>query len=400
MPDELLSVPAGDLLLRRIPESRRPLQAWDRADRLLVDLVENGGEGVTPFEVDASMLIVGDGFGALTCALRRFDPAVCIESAAGRDAMAANLRANGFEPTCAYSVLDLDARAGSQQFDHLVMKAPKSIAELEDALRRVRPHLAEGAIVLLAGMDKHLSDAVESVIEAVIGPAVRARATGRARHFYATRDAREDIGANPWPSSWRAHGLNLVNHGGGFSPNSLDIGTDLLLQTVPDFSSHLPGSTQDWVRAVDLGSGNGIVGLRVATDVVASGRNVEVVAIDDSALAVDATQRSWQENDVGDGARLEVAHSHRMAEVLSAASVDLVVVNPPFHSDTSITDEVAWSMFVDAHRVLVDEGSLVVVGNRHLAYHAKLAKIFGGVEVLNSNKRFVVHLARRKPRAS
>ena len=47
-------------------------------------------------------------------------------------------------------------------------------------------------------------------------------------------------------------------------------------------------------------------------------------------------------------------------------------------------------MFVDAHKVLRPGGHLVVVGNRHLAHHAKLKKIFGGVNNLGSNAKFVV----------
>jgi 16S rRNA (guanine1207-N2)-methyltransferase len=54
-------------------------------------------------------------------------------------------------------------------------------------------------------------------------------------------------------------------------------------------------------------------------------------------------------------------------------------------------------MFSDAHRVLRSNGQLWVIGNRHLAYHAKLKRIFGNCDIIGSNSKFVVFRATRKP---
>jgi len=391
VPDRFFASPAGELDLRRVPESRLPLQAWDQADQLLIDLAVRSDDNDLAIGQDEVLLIVGDGFGSLTCALGRFDPVVCIESAAGREALTLNLVANGLDEVEAISMLDLDdVERGS--IDVVLMKVPKSVSELRDVLHRLRPTLARGARVIAAGMDKHLPGSVEEELSQMIGPSTRFRATGRARHFAAFFDPDLE-GQSPWPVTWKAHGSTLVNHGGGFSPAKLDLGTDFLLNTVSNFAEFATDKTS--VRVVDLGSGNGVVGLRLARDFSAAGATVEVTAIDDSALAVDATRRSWDATSTGLGATLRVHHAHRMVEVIEPESVDLVVVNPPFHVDRAISDETAWSMFIDAHHTLVAGGALIGVGNRHLAYHAKLAKIFGGAEPLGSNKRFVVHVARR-----
>ena len=275
-----------------------------------------------------------------------------------------------------------------------MLKVPKSNSALQDALHHIRPVLAPEAIVVSAGMDKHLAKSVTDTLEEVIGPTKRCRATKRARHLVSEFDAALDVGLNPWPLSWRAHGATLVNHGGGFSPTKLDIGTGFLLNNVADFCELVePGG--DTLRMVDLGCGNGVIGLRVAQDAIGRGQPVSVTAIDDSALAIAATTASWVQTGLDDSASIVTAHEHRMTSVIDPESVDLVVVNPPFHEDHTISDDTAWSMFVAARGVLVPGGALVVVGNRHLAYHAKLAKIFGGTEVLASNKKFVAHLARR-----
>jgi 16S rRNA G1207 methylase RsmC len=47
-------------------------------------------------------------------------------------------------------------------------------------------------------------------------------------------------------------------------------------------------------------------------------------------------------------------------------------------------------MFTDSHRVLKKGSELRIIGNRQLGYHAKLAKIFSNVELIASNKKFVI----------
>jgi 16S rRNA (guanine1207-N2)-methyltransferase len=77
-------------------------------------------------------------------------------------------------------------------------------------------------------------------------------------------------------------------------------------------------------------------------------------------------------------------------------TLDLVVVNPPFHRDHAVGDATAWRMFRQARRALRPGGELLVVGNRHLGYHAKLRRLFGACEVAGSDPRFVVLRTHRR----
>jgi 16S rRNA G1207 methylase RsmC len=77
------------------------------------------------------------------------------------------------------------------------------------------------------------------------------------------------------------------------------------------------------------------------------------------------------------------------------SKVDLILCNPPFHQNHSIGDHIAWEMFKQSHEQLESEGEIWVVGNRHLGYHVKLAKLFGNCETVASNKKFVILVSKK-----
>lgn len=70
--------------------------------------------------------------------------------------------------------------------------------------------------------------------------------------------------------------------------------------------------------------------------------------------------------------------------------MDLVLCNPPFHSHQAVTDATARNMFAGAHAALRQGGELWVVGNRHLAYHTQLRRIFGNCVTVAGDPKFVV----------
>jgi 16S rRNA G1207 methylase RsmC len=59
-------------------------------------------------------------------------------------------------------------------------------------------------------------------------------------------------------------------------------------------------------------------------------------------------------------------------------------------------DQIAWEMFQQSLQHLETNGELWVVGNRHLAYHNKLKRLFGNCKTIASNKKFVVLAAQKK----
>ncbi len=386
---ETLEVEGRNLQLTRVPKAgKRPLRAWDAADEYVISFVgsqlaERGAE------LSPSVIVVGDAFGTISSVLDDYGPMIINESAAGREAIAVNRRRNGLEPIDVYSILD----EVPAPVDVVIVKIPKSTAHLVETLHRLRPALTPDTLIVGAAMSKHIHSSTIETFEQLVGPTTTSLAKKKARLIHATFDREIDVAANPWPMTWKAHGNELVNHGGGFSPRSLDSGTGFLLDSLTD----LEALTDGWdgvepLHLVDLGCGNGVVGLVLERRLAEAGIEAHVTAIDDSALAIAAATASWEKRG---SSNVALHHAHRMVEVCEPASVDLVVVNPPFHEDRVIGDEIAWSMFVDAHKALKPGGRLVVVGNRHLAYHAKLKKIFGSTANLGANSKFVVLQSKR-----
>ena len=168
--------------------------------------------------------------------------------------------------------------------------------------------------------------------------------------------------------------MDLARHAGA------DDGTELLLANLP--------AAQGPVDVIDLGCGTGIVGTVIARDNPAA----RLVFTDVSDLAVHSARRTLNRTLPG---REAAFHTADGLSACADGSADLVVVNPPFHQGRVVTDDIAWDMFGDARRVLRPGGRIVVVGNRHLAYHAKLKRLYGNVEVLGSDPRFVVMASTR-----
>ena len=78
------------------------------------------------------------------------------------------------------------------------------------------------------------------------------------------------------------------------------------------------------------------------------------------------------------------------------ASVDIVLCNPPFHQQNTITDHIALQMFKDSKRILKHGGELRVVGNRHLDYPQTIKRLFGHYKVLASDRKFSILSATKK----
>ncbi len=376
-----LTVAQGEFELNRLPKRPRELlRAWDAADEYLLDTLavqlKLPDASTTLSTGGARVLILNDSFGALAVALSAFRPHAVSDSYLSQQATRLNLAANGLPEHSVSLLSSLEMPEGV--FDLVLIKVPKTLALLEDELIRLHPHLTPSTRIIVAGMIKTMPPSVWKLLERLVGPTTTSLARKKARLIFASLDAGLIVPPSPYPVCYRLENTEYLisNHANVFSRDSLDIGTRFFLQ-------HLP-SRQDACDIIDLGCGNGLVGL------IAAERSpvATVHFIDESFMAVASARDNfhrvfgWQRKAtfrVGDG----------LMDVESE-SADLILCNPPFHQQNTVGDQIAVSLFKQSQRVLRKGGELWVIGNRHLDYHSYLNRLFGTHSVVASNSKFVI----------
>ncbi|MEV6749893.1 methyltransferase [Streptomyces sp. NPDC088394] len=377
---------AGFELTRHPEDPRDPLRAWDAADEYLLRRLE-GADGADPVDLSGAVVVVGDRWGALSTVLAGHRPVQITDSYLAQRATLANLGRNGVD---ADAVRLLSARdTPPDRIDVLLVRVPKSLALLEDQLHRLAPAVHPGTVVIGTGMVKEIHTSTLKLFERIIGPTRTSLAVKKARLIFCTPGAGTPRTPSPWPYRYDlpdglgpVSGRTVTNHAGIFCAERLDIGTRFFL-------GHLPArSGPD--RVVDLGCGNGVVGLSAAL----ANPEATVTFVDESYQAVASAEETFRAN-TGPDAKAEFVVGDGLAE-LPPASVDLVLNNPPFHSHQATTDATARTMFQGARDALRPGGELWVVGNRHLGYHTRLRRIFGNCTTVAGDPKFVVLRAVRR----
>ena len=376
--NERLKVPQGEFELTRYPaHTNGALRAWDAADEFL--LRHLAGIGEVP-DVKGRILIVNDNAGALSTALASHHPKMLSDSYLAHVATRNNLARNGIDVSAVLQLASFDPLPSS--INVVVMKIPKSLALLEDQLHRMAPHIHEETLLFAGAMTKHIHTSTLKLFTNIVGPTRSSLAEKKARLIFCNLDRALERPVNPWPKTYAVGDNVVTSHAGVFSASRLDDGTGFLLD-------HLT-PTAEPLRVVDLGCGNGALGVRIAFN----NPNAEVTFIDESYRAVASDAATFRAN-LGPERTARYFVGNGMFEMangapLSKGSIDRVLNNPPFHEDYAICDAVATQMFTESREVLKRGGELWVVGNRHLAYQTKLKRLFGNCDLVAINAKFVV----------
>ncbi|NIL19916.1 methyltransferase [Pseudomonas sp. AN3A02] len=372
----LLDSPFAQLDLIRQPEQHNdPLQAFDAADEYLLSYLAE--QQLTPA---TRVLVLNDSFGALAASLEgRVQLTSSGDSFLGALGLEKNLARNGKTFDAVTFLPASQTPAGP--FDRVLIRVPKTLALLEEQLIRLQGQLAPGAEVIAGAMIKHLPRAAGELLERFIGPMHASLAVKKARLLIATLADRPHA-VSPYPTRYSLDtpAIELLNHANVFCREGLDIGTRAFLP-------HLPQNLGS-AHVADLGCGNGVLAIASALQ----NPEAQYTLVDESYMAVQSAAENWRaalgERDVlirpGDG----------LADQ-EPQSLDVVLCNPPFHQQQVVGDFLAWRMFQQAREALVVGGALYIVGNRHLGYHSKLARLFRGVEQVAATPKFVILKARK-----
>lgn len=415
--------------LRRWPDVEAPnLQAWDATDELLVRHAL--GAGVPGDEI----AVVGDEYGAITLALSDAGLRgirVHQDLVTGRRALARNAAALGFDvrrnPDDPVGPRRVGARHAEDDADGpgfdavlheldaellsdarlVLLRLPKSLAELEEFADAIARWAASDVTVVAGGRVKHMTPAQNDVLARFFDAVQPQRAERKSRVVVAD-GLRRPSGPPPFPVRERhvlgsGEEIVLCAHGGAFAGARLDIGTRVLLDVLPD----LTGS-QPWERRQDRSGGDRAAAADAASSVQGDGPVVvdlgcgtgalaavcalrhpdaRVVATDRSAAAVRSAAATMTAN--GLRGRVAVSLDDAGSE-LPGAAVDLVLLNPPFHLGVSVHSGAGHRLIEAAARLLRPDGEVWTVFNSHLDHRRVLQRLVGPTEQVVRTPKFTV----------
>ncbi len=369
----ILQIPQGKFKLNRYPvRKKEDLRAWDAADEYLLQYLDEQDI----LTEHTRLLIFNDAFGALNIPLIKYHPVSISDSYISQTAIERNTQVNQLDINSLQQLNSLDDIPNT--YDIVLMKVPRSLAMLEYQLQQIRSCCTSKTLIIAAAMSKYIHTSTLQCFERIIGPTSTSLARKKARLIFSRVDENLDPVKSRYPESYVMDitGDVYVNHANVFSREKLDIGTRFLLQ-------HIPVSDK-YKNIVDLACGNGVIGIAAAK----ANPEAHLSFVDESYMAVESARMN-----VMNLLDNSICHDFMVTDCLhgiESDSQDLILNNPPFHQQHTVGDFIAWQMFKESRDCLRTGGELIVVGNRHLAYHLKLRRLFGNSEVLASNKKFVL----------
>ncbi|MFT8395255.1 class I SAM-dependent methyltransferase [Propionibacterium sp.] len=259
--------------------------------------------------------------------------------------------------------LDEESLAG---VDMVWMRLPKALSALDEYAELIAAFADPQVQVIAAARTKNLTRSMNDVLAKHFEGVSASLGKNKCRALRAADAKPKELS---WPRE-RLHpdlGIGVIAHGMVFATNKVDDGTVLLAARCPDLHGEV---------LVDFGCGSGIL----ATLLARANREAEVHAVDTSWAAVDSTRITAEAN----GQRVDV-HWAEALTGLGDDSVDVVVMNPPFHRGIAKDSEPALEMFAETGRVLRPGGELWCVYNSHLPWKARLNDAVGPTSVETQN---------------
>jgi|SRR5690625_4261353 len=347
----------------------------DNVDRMLLQVLD---ETLTaePWRTTAPFVVINDVSGALSAWAREQKLQVrFVQDSAGLAADQASITG---PVATAVSPDILDGVAT------VVYRLARPLEALEEVSWQIA-RWADKQVMFLAGqLQRHLNFSMNKVLEASFSHVSASRGYHKARALRA-QEPKGLVGDAP-PRIPRkntvqiaSHTLQLRAYGLTFGAARLDPGTRLLLESLMPYHAKYFGP--DTV-GVDLGCGNGTIATFLARCTAVG----HLIATDDSASAVRSTAATLAANNV-DG--VHVMHQSGLVQ-LGNASVDVVVLNPPFHDGTELTSDIAHFLFAEASRALKPGGVLFTVFNRSRGYRAQMQHSVGPTRQIAGDRRFIV----------
>ena len=385
------------------PQTAPAPQGPDQTDRVIIAAAEELGIGC-PCDV----VVVDDATGELTAfaldAVADHADAVVLSwtssltlAAALQERFAEQIASGSLRVPAGQGVIPLE-QAAAEVEGHLMvlMRLPKAVHALEDRARRlaeaVRVSGQNGLEIVAGGRVKHMTRAQNEVLGTLFDEVRASRGIGKSRALIAT-DLREQAAAPAAAESsarltvrGEPRELALRGIGAVFGGAGADAGSLLLLDALDRAltAGELGTAESPVVAAADLGCGNGLMTAYLA----AALPEASVLGSDVDADAVGSTCETLAVNTLA-RENVQVSWDDALSRV-DAESMDLVLLNPPFHDGTTVDATLVQGLLDSAARVLRPGGQLWFVHNSHLRYRTEVERRVGDVEQRARDRRFTV----------
>ncbi|TBR43918.1 class I SAM-dependent methyltransferase [Marinomonas agarivorans] len=274
-------------------------------------------------------------------------------------------------------------------FDHIILYQPKAKELLDYLLAATLPHLALTGKVWLVGDNKSGVKSSHKKLQPLLDNVGKVDSARHCMLYCGEKSQPSSLfRLEDWLQSWQqdiaGQTLTLVSLPGVFGHGKLDVGTKLLLEHL---SKHRFMSQVQDARILDFGCGDGIIAAWLAQHTGAS-----ITALDDSALALKATELTFAANNLS--AQLTLVASNGLRDI--KGRFNYVISNPPFHTGINTDYSIAEQLFMGIKAHLTLNGELFVVANDFLPYPNLLNAALGTHTRLLREQGFAIYHARQK----
>ena len=263
------------------------------------------------------------------------------------------------------------------EHDLVIIQFPKSKAELIFTLAMVAESLSEECLVLVVGENK---SGIKSLAKLTDKQLKDCRKIDAARHclLFAAKmiKPKEAFVLNNWLKSYsftiNKTEVAVLALPGVFSQNGLDIGTQVLLENLPE---KITGDL------LDFGCGAGVIACYIGK----TSPEAKLHLLDVSALALHSAQETLKINNLTG----HTFPSNSLSDITE--KYDYVISNPPFHQGLKTNYQATETFLSKIKAHLMPRGKVTVVANSFLRYQTIMEQALGQTQILVKQKGFSIY---------
>ncbi|KJY80073.1 16S rRNA (guanine(1207)-N(2))-methyltransferase RsmC [Vibrio nigripulchritudo] len=263
--------------------------------------------------------------------------------------------------------------------DLVLLYWPKAKAEAEYLLAMLMNHLGQGTEIVVVGENRSGIKSIEKFFKPY--GVIKKYDSARRCSFYWGQCTSEPAPFElaDWFKSYTLpiNGQDVVIKSlpGVFSHGEFDVGTQLLLKTLPELKG----------KVLDFGCGAGVIGATMAMQYP----EIALTMCDVSALAVASSKATLEAN----GLKGNVIPTDVYSDI--DAGFDFLISNPPFHSGLDTSYSATETLLADAPDYLSQNGKLHIVANSFLKYPPIIEEAFGECVLVEKTNKFAIYQANK-----